>query len=44
MISLIVVMVSKVFEMTENQEKALRDIDVSRKAAKAIAYAFKFYK
>lgn len=44
MISLVVVMVSKLFEMTENQEKALRDIDVSRKAAKAIAYGFKFYK
>lgn len=44
LISLIVVMVSKIFEMTENQEKALRQVDVSRKAAKAIAYAFKFYK
>ena len=44
MISLVVVMVSKIFEMTENQEKALREIDVSRKAAKAIAYGFKFYK
>lgn len=44
LISLVVVMVSKVFEMSENQEKALRQVDVSRKAAKAIAYAFKFYK
>ena len=44
LISLIVVMVSKIFEMTENQEKALRQIEVSRKAAKAIAYGFKFYK
>lgn len=43
MISLVVVMVSKIFSMTESQEKALREIDVSRKAAKAIAYGFKFY-
>ena len=44
MISLVVVMVSKIFEMSENQEKALREIEVSRKAAKAVAYGFKFYK
>lgn len=44
LISLVVVAATQIFYMSDDQEKALREIDVSRKAANSIACAFKYYK
>lgn len=43
MISLFILAVSKVLEMTQQQERALRKIDMSRSAANAIACSFKYF-
>ena len=43
MISLVVVVVSSIFDLKQNQLKALKHIQVTRKAAKTIILAIKFY-
>ena len=43
LISLVIVSVSKIFELTRNQKKALHHLFLTRKAASSITSAMRFY-